>query len=585
MSNTGNEEIRILKVLFQHKIKLLAITLIVGLVAGIYIKLKPNIYSSTAAISIRQPEVSLTGEIQPLNVETFRSLIESTRMKWELFQELKNRSVLGDDMTFLRFQTRLSTSVEQAKTRDKNLLPMVKLTATTNDPELSMAIANQWAEVVLRQTKKIYRSGVDELGNFTANIYEKVSKSLLESEDHYTETRLESNLSVNKMLLKHNEELFSIISMEILKLGEEVSGKMALLEMLKENLSKQEIDGIWVGELFAREYSENKNYALPVKNGLTDRLVSTIRSLEKMEDILAEFEESSRINYKQMMVKIKKHQIEDISREIMLARTSLSSSEPRYSKLSEELTSLTEKIVLNKAIGDDLLLDMHFKGDLSNVNKIPSLTTEIINPIYQATKKEVVNLAGEIKGLKNQIEEGNRGLESLRKEVSSLDRELVSLEAKRKTLQTALKKDQDLMAYFEKSYNDDRQRYESGEKALVEMKVKLMAKQIERADIEKDIALLEKHVFENESIIARRKRDVDNLTQVRASLAAKAEEVALLRVTMENVSRSGTVILYQAQADPNKVGPNRARTVLMAMLLAFIVSSLVFIVNAVARES
>jgi len=337
--------------------------------------------------------------------------------------------------------------------------------------------------------------------------------------------------------------------------------------------------------LFAREYSENKNYALPGKKGLTSRLVRTIQGLAKMAEILAEFEESSRINYKQMMVKIKKHQIEDISREIMIAQTSLSGSEPRYSKLSEELTSLTEKIVLNKAIGDDLLLDMHFKGDLSNGNKIPSLTTEVINPIYQETKKEVVNLSGEIKGLKNQIEEGNRGLESLRKEVSSLDRELVSLEAKRERLQTALKKDQDLMDYFWKAYNDDRQRYESGEKDLGQMKMKLMAKQIVRAKIEKDLALLEKHVFENEIIIARRKRDVDNLTRIHASLAAKAEEVALLRVTMENVSRSGTVILYQAQDDPKKVGPNRARTVLIAMLLAFIVSSVVLIVNVVARES
>ena len=90
--------------------------------------------------------------------------------------------------------------------------------------------------------------------------------------------------------------------------------------------------------------------------------------------------------------------------------------------------------------------------------------------------------------------------------------------------------------------------------------------------------------FLDKNNIKNQKRNIDNLIKVRASLAAKAEEIALLRVSMENVSRSGTVLLYKAQADPIKVGPRRTRTVLIAMAFALIGYSLVLIVNTLVRE-
>lgn len=582
MSNIN--EISILKILYKNKVRLLLAILLVGVVTAIITWLFPNTYSSTAAITVRQPEVTLTGEVPPLNVETLRALVESTRVKWELFQELKKQSVLDDEATFQSFQRRLSSSVESDRSRERNLLPMVKLTATTGDSELSMVIANRWSEVVLKKTKGIYQSGVDELGTFTANIYEEVNKSLLESEDRYTATLLESNLSVNKMLLKQNGELYSRISTEVLNLGEEVATRTALLNKLKENLAEQEIDGVWIGGLFSRKYSEDKKYVLPVATALAERITRTIRSLEKVELALAEFEKSSRVDYKQMVVKIKKQQIEDISREIMTARTALFGSEPTYNKLTEELAKIDPKISLSKAIADDILWTVYLQGNMPNVEKLPTLKTESSNPVYQETKKEIVALSGEINGLNNKIAEGKKELEMLRKEVSELTRDIVSLEAKRAVLRTASKKDRDLMAYFEKAYNEDRQGYESEDKELVEMEVKLSAKKIELAAIEKNIAGLEKSVFTSEGIIARQKRNVDNLTKVRASLATKAEEVALLRVTMESVSRSGTVLLYQAQADPIKVGPRRARTVLISMLLAFLLASFLLVVNTVVRE-
>ncbi|MDP8215655.1 MAG: Wzz/FepE/Etk N-terminal domain-containing protein [Candidatus Euphemobacter frigidus] len=582
MSNVN--EIRILKVLYKHKIKLLLVTLAVGVIVAVINLLSSNIYSSTAAISVQPPGVPLTGEVPPLNVETLRSLVESTRVKWELFQELKERGVLDEKMTFLRFQKILSSSVEQDKTRERKLLPMVKLTATTRDPELSMVIANQWAEVVLKKTKAIYQSGVDELGTFTSNIYEKVSKSLLESEGRYTKKLLESNLSVNKMLLEHNEELFSQLSAEVLQLEEEVATKTALINKLGESLAAQEVDGIWVGEIYARKYSEDKKYVLPLSNPLPERICRTIRALDKNEETLARFDESSRINYKSQMLKIKKTQIEDISGEIMQARTSLFSIEPTYNKLKEELAEIKPKIILSKAMGDDIFWTSYIQGNLPNSDKAPSLKTESSNPVYQAASQELIKLSAEVYGLKSKFSEGKKELEELRKEVSSLTLELVPLKSRRVVLYAAVKKERSLLAYYETSYNTGRQEYEVGEKELIEADVKLAAKKSKLDLVGKEISALEKSVFTSENEIEGQKRDVENLTKVRAELAGKAEEVALLRVTMENVSRSGTVLLYKAQADPAKVGPRRTRTVLISMLTAFLLVSLLLVLNAVVRE-
>ena len=583
MSNTN--EISILKILYNSKLRLLLLILAVGVATAIVTLFFPNIYSSTAAINVQRPEVQLTGEVPPLNVETLRALIESTWVKWELFQGLKTQDAIGDDLTFRLFQRKLSTSVKNDTSRERNLIPMVKLSVATSDPELSMLIANQWAEVVLKQAKNIYQSGVDELGTFTTTIYDQVNKSLLESEEKYTESLLELNLTVNKMLLKHNEELYSALTREVIILEEDVATRRALLEKIKENLAAQEIDGIWIAEVFTREFAKDKKYVLPASTPLADRITRTIRNLKRSEEAEAEFLESSRLEHKYLMLKIKRGQIEEISGEIIKAQTSLSGMEPTYSKLAEELKEINPKISLSKAIGDDKLWEAYLDGDLKKGNELSAMKSENSNPIYEETKKEMVKLSGQINGLRSTISKGREALETTRKEISDLAREVAPLTVKRDDLRSTIKKDRELLAYYAKAYTADRQGYEVKEKELAELEIKLEAKKVKLLAIGEDIAGLEKSVLAGKNQIVRQKRDVDNLTKVRASLAAKAEEVALLKVSMENISRSGIVLLYQAQADPIKVGPRRGRIVLVAMLLSFLVFSGLLILNEAVKSN
>lgn len=577
-------DLKIIELLYRHKLRLLVVVLAVGILASLITLLIPNIYSSTAVVSVQKPQVTITGEVPPLNVETLQALVASTRVKWELFQKLTKEGIIGSEIDFPRFQNMITTAVERDQSRERLLLPMVKLTATTKDPDLSMAIANLWTAVVFEQTRRIYQSGVDDLSLFTTNIYEKVNKTLLESEELYTEKLLQSNLTVNQITLQKNKALYTRLSEETLNLRDEAATRRALLEKNKAVLAEQEIDGEWIGEFYSRQRETDPAYEPPDVSPLAERIIRTIRSLDKNERALAEFEEKSQIDYKYMMVQIKSNEIADISQSILSDRTQLSGAVPTYAKLKEELAAISPKTVLLKAIGDDKLWEDFLQEQPSKLGQISGMKTEESNPIYQETEKELMRLSGEIIGLGTKIKDGEGELEKLRREISELRRDIAPLETKRNALLSSIKKDRELLAHYLNAYNQGRQNYETGERELGEIEVRLALRQEKLGRLEKEIVELEKSVYIGENEIARRRRDVDNLIQVRASLAAKAEEVALLKVSMENISRSGVILLYPAQADPIKVGPHRARIVLISILSGFLLYSLILVLGAVVRQ-
>jgi len=179
---TSFNEIALLRILYRRKGRILLFTLLVGVITAIVTLFHSNIYTSTAALIIKQPEVAVTGEIPPLNVETLRMLVESTKVKRDLYEELTSGKTLPGKLPFRDFQRMLRTSVRRERNRDKTILPMVQLIANSPRPRLSSEIANHWARIVLKKTRAIYLSGVDELDQFTSRLFQQADKTLLENE-------------------------------------------------------------------------------------------------------------------------------------------------------------------------------------------------------------------------------------------------------------------------------------------------------------------------------------------------------------------------------------------------------------------
>ncbi len=575
-------EFNILQILYKNRFRLLAVSLAVAAVAGAISLFFPNKYSSTAAISVQRPEVPVTGEVSPLQVEALRSLTESTRVKRELFDRLRDQGRLEDRVDFRRFQRMLSTQVQYVEGRERTLLPLVKLTATTSDQALSMEIANQWTEVVLSETSKIYQSGVDQLSTFTESMYDQVSKSLRESEDRFAEIKLGANLEGNKLALGHNRKVYSRLLERVLDLEDQAATSGAIADQIAVRLAEQEVEGVWVGEVFPRQGDPEEEFPFPAAASLTERIVETIRSLARNEEALAEFEKTSQIESKQARARVLKHQIDKTSGEILQARGELSGVEPAYRSLAEQLEELKPTIILKKALGDELLMVLPERGQAGE--EFPKMESEISNPIYEEIKTEAVRLSAETDGLKNKVEQGGERLKELRGEVSDLNREIVSLSARQRVYQAAIERDRELLDYFALSYREDRREYEKLLKELDRGAAELAAKSDSLDQLAKKISDLEEKVYAGENSLARQQRDLDNLSQVRSSLASRTQEVALLRVSMENVSRSGTVLLYGAEEDPLKVGPPRGRIVLIAFLLGFLIYSLVLVLGEAVRQ-
>ncbi|MDP8235629.1 MAG: hypothetical protein P9M08_04540 [Candidatus Erginobacter occultus] len=576
-------EISILQILYKNRFRLLVVPVALGVVVGLLSLLSSNQYSSTAAISVQRPEVPITGEISPLQVEALRSLADSARIKRELFDDLREDGELEERIDFRRFQRLLSTQVQHVEGRERTLLPIVKLTATTSDPALSMEIANRWAEVVLAQTSKIYQSGVGELSDFTAAMYEEVNKSLRESEERYAGVRLETNLEENQRALKHNRELYSRLLGRSLDLKEQAATGEARLGQLEARVAEQEIEGIWIGEHFTPDDELDGDSGLSTSTPLIRRILSTLQSLARNEEALADFEKTSGLEQKQARIKVLKVQIDEITREILRARVELSSVEPNYRKLTEELADLNPTINLKKALGDEMLMVLPEGGRKGE--EFPKLESEISNPIYEEIKAEVVRLSGQVDGLKNKIEEGDERPGELRTEIADLNREIASLSARQRVFQAAIDRDRGLLDYYALSYREDRRRFEEVKKELEQAAAELAATENLLADAASSISQLEEKVYAGENTIAQMKRDVDNLSNVRSSLASRAEEVKLLQVSMENVSRSGTVLLFGAEEDPIKVGPRRGRIVLIAFLLGLLIYSLVLVLGEAVQQT
>ncbi len=576
-------EISILQILYKNRFRLLVVPVALGVVVGLLSLLSSNRYSSTAAISVQRPEVPITGEISPLQVEALRSLADSTRVKKELFDSLQEEGELEARIDFRRFQRLLSTQVQHVEGRERTLLPIVKLTAATPDPALSMEIANRWAEVVLDQTRKIYQSGVGELSEFTAAMYEEVNKSLRESEERYAGVRLETNLEENQRALKHNRELYSRLLGRSLDLKDQAATGEARLGQLEARVAEQEIEGIWIGDHFTPDDELDGDFGLSTSTPLIRRILSTLQSLGRNEEALAEFEKTSRLEQKEARIKVLKVQIDEITREILQARVKLSSVEPNYRKLTEELVDLNPTINLKKALGDEMLMVLPESGRKGE--DFPKLESEISNPIYEEIKAEVVRLSGQVDGLRNKIEEGDERLGELRTEIADLSREIASLSARKRVFQAAIDRDRELLDYYALSYREDRRRFEEVKKELEQAAAELTATEDLLAEAASSISQLEEKVYAGENTITQMKRDVDNLSNVRSSLASRAEEVKLLQVSMENVSRSGTVLLYGAEMDPDKVGPNRLRIVLIAILLGFLVYSLLLVLREAVDQA
>jgi len=187
------------------------------------------------------------------------------------------------------------------------------------------------------------------------------------------------------------------------------------------------------------------------------------------------------------------------------------------------------------------------------------------------SRKSPLHFTGAGPGLKSSAE-------NLGKRVVSVNRLLVDLESEIDfTRNETIRQEIDLvlteeeLAFFRNAYMIERSRVEELRMENVLKRGELFVKENLRDTFAREVHGLDEDVVNFEQAIEVLTREVEKTKNIQNALASKAEEVALLQVSVENTSRTGTNILYDARANPPKVGSAQGKIVLACMIGAFLV--------------
>jgi uncharacterized protein involved in exopolysaccharide biosynthesis len=590
------------RVLFARKWTLLLGTLAVGIVTACVTLLQHNIYESSAALVIRVPQVPMTGEAAPLAIEMLQGLAESAEVKRILFDRLVLNGVLPRGAKFQLFQESLQTNVnKRGRPPTMEPVPMIVLLARNKSPEAARDAANAWADIITSKSTSLYTRGVNELKSFTDKVNREADSNLTDAETTHTKAMLESNLAVNKATMEAELATYSDQYTEYLKLCDQCASKQSVLEAMRRKLKDMEVYGEWVGNILwstARESTRIPSDATtptlrmayriwnimandtPAPADITTsslRLARTIQDIIGTEQSLATLQKTTQLQFQEMDLKAKEIQLENVSDGVVDARNALAKMEKQHEVLSTQLKDIPQVVTLRKSIPDSALFTTLIEGKLHKGDTIPELQTEERNPVYETVRQSVAVMAGEIEGLKKRAEYYEMMRDKLKDEVAELASRLEELQGRRAVLQESIKDNKYLVAHTRLQYQQTRNDIESHLTDLNTLLARKKAKGDEVEGLRTSIRSLEKQVFKSQQYLDFLQRKVEDYKQVRGSFASKAQEVALLTISAKQASRSGTTLLYGAEANPLKVGPHRSVTVLASMAIAFVLLSFLII--------
>lgn len=551
--------------------RILGVTILVGMVTACYLLTIPNTFESKAGLIIRTPEVELTGEAAPLSPEMLIALTESQEVKKAAYDVLSASGVIDPDFKFITFQRSLATVVERKSGVVRDLLPMVHLTARASDPELASQMANQWVQSVLQRTKEIYIEGVGELGKFIGDVSEKADDSRNKAEVELATQTLNADVEINKQKLGKQTEQCIAFETEILTLTSTLQSNLKLIDELKERVTEQEKEGVWVGELMEAAYrlGEEIQNGSPSSDDIIGRISRRVRDYVDRQRELKEFTKKS--GYDAL-----KLEYDGYSKELSLVLADLASAsreivvtEKRFMVLEKLVNQIPQKITYNKAITDDALWNAYLKGGADLGKASSTLKTEEGNPLYQEVGKLHADAMVSVETATQKLLAYHVRRKDLVRLIAELREKMDLIDQQIEAKEEGITRSKAMLDILKGNYDADR-------KQLSEIRLKVQRDQF-LLKIKKDILKgfdderkeLAESVSANEVMIAGLAREVTKMSGIANSLASKAVEIQLSNVSAQQASRSGVQILYHAEANPQKVGPGRMRIMVMVMFLVF----------------
>lgn len=601
---------RMLRVLFARKWLIAGVTLLAGLATAAYSLTKANVYESSAALIVREPQAPLEQrapenpapiiqQTPSLSVETLQTLTESTETVRALFDDLWAQGTIeawaapeaNEQLAFRNFQNCLSTELMKQQNRRSpgaaELLPVLVLHARWRSPEEAQVIANEWARIAEDKSREVYTIGVEASKNFIGEMFDESNTELENLEDSLKSETLGANLRVKEA--RQDSYSKKIIALEdaILDIDVEIAVNTRAITEGSRRALEQEFEGDWIGAVaedallrgaeYPFEMSEISDVAAKVVD-LTQRKVSqrdALRHYLREQNLLAKQKQFEHYEADIVRILAEKSECDD----------ELPSLEGSLASLEKLLESIPEKVVLSKAITDDALWQSYLEGGETADKARTPLQSESLNPVYTTTIQSVVQLSSEIQKLRAQSSQLASSAEEVKQNMNELEVEIDQIQQELDRRTSALEATQGSLTLLRDDYIEERNLVDE---LIVDNMRKEEEKEIrqdKRDEYAKELDGLEVEVADSKLAIDQLTRRVETTENVRSSLAARAEAVDLLQLSANSASRTGTAIFYNAEANFNKVAPARTKMVLAAMVGALALASLMVCAWEVARTS
>ncbi|MBX3175990.1 MAG: hypothetical protein KF886_01390 [Candidatus Hydrogenedentes bacterium] len=597
---------KILRLIYNKKWLIFGVAVLTGIAAAAYTLTKSNVYESSAALIVREPQSALeqkpdatgaTEQPRYLSVETLQLLAESTATVRELFDRLWEEKAVeawgapGADReaAFRSLQNALSTSLMKQQNRRSSsameLLPVLTLTARAGSPEAARIIADRWASIVEKKSTAVYTQGLTASSTFIGGMFENASKELKLLENSLKASKLEAQLALKKSREETVTTKIIMLEDQILELDVELAVNRRAIEEGTRRAAEQQYERQWIGTAAEDALLRGEPYPF-TEEELTEQAAKVVDLIEQK---VAQREELRSFRREQNMLSKKTqftHYEADIAR-ILGEKAKVDDDIPGLERgiaaLQRQLEEMPEMLVLNKAITDDALWKTYLEEGKAVPETQTPLQSEALNPVYHSTVESIVEMTTELETLRARSAQLEASAQAAEARLIELELDIDQIQQGIDRREQALEATDGLIKLLRDDYLTERNRVDELIVANMRKEEERQIRLEKQAEFETVMGSLELEVADSELEIEQITREVETRKSIRTALAGRAETATLLQVASENAAQTGTGILYQAEANPQKIAPARTKMVLASTVVAVAGAILLLCALEIAR--
>jgi len=578
----------ILRALYRRKWIIGGATLLVGVIAAAVVLRMENSYSASASLIMRTPSPDVTTQNPMIaDIEALYLIANSMEVQSVAYQKLIELGALDSQMPFEAFVKHLRSELGLRRDQRATPLPVLILSAHAGAPDRAALMANCWADVLIQRVRDIYTDGIRKDRDFAETVYRTATNAYDDFQDAYTSQTLAPEYTFTRALQKQQHARATGLYEKTIKLREDIATAAARMRVVRTRLADERTpEGNWIGDAFYLAYRDGQTVATDSHTTATRQLARLMQQTVQKEKELAAVEYDSVVAGMPLELAAALARLEENLAEFAVVEGDFEVLKRKAAAFAEAVEKTPAQVVLRKAITDDAAWMAHIEGKLKSPDALPLLRTEEMNPVHYSLKEAQALNDVEMQGMEKKREHMIREqaqlkerIETFQNRISRADREIEILKA--------------AVAALAQQVAKARSEFHALEQERAALEREMRVKQADLESFETELALVlpfarslgERLVAEDRQMRAL-KRDMDGMQAVSTAHELSANRLTLRLRAADKDAYSLIDFLFRAEGDPRRVAPNRKKSVLAAMALAFIaLSALVVVAEMLERSS